>query len=67
MKKIMKVEEWIDRNDRFEEAIMFDIEGKPCLSWVENDPKYKANVIKVEQDKEKEYLANVYTDYKEGG
>ena len=42
------VNEWLLANNFYEQAILLDINGKPQTDWVENDPKYEANVLRVE-------------------
>ena len=61
----MTVAEWLNKNDNYDEATMLDTNGNPCNFWINNDPKYKANVIKVvpRDNKYPWLMAMVYTDY----
>lgn len=58
--------DWLTNNDYYDQAVAYDINGKEMSFWYENDPKYKANVLRVEPEyPEYPWLcAKIYTDWK---
>lgn len=62
----MTLREWLDsKENTFVECEVIDADGNPQYSWLEDDPKYKANVTRVLSDDEGNF-ATIVTDYKEG-
>lgn len=54
---IMIVREWLEENNRFTEATMLDDSGKEVGIWYgDDDPKYDAIVLKVEENGEEAIL-----------
>ena len=59
------VREWLEKNNLFTEATMLNANGKEVGVWYgDDDPKYKAKVLRVEA---KGDLALLYTDWQEKG
>lgn len=64
----MTVNQWLDGNYsngclQYAEAIMYDANGNECTFWTDDDPKYSANVLRVESTDG--ITAHLYTDYTE--
>lgn len=60
----MTLMQWLFTEHGYDEAIMIDANGNECTFWTDNDPKYRANVLKVENRDAYGCTANVYTDYR---
>ena len=62
---MMTVREWLNKNDRFDEAVMIDAHGSKCLFWSDdNDAKYDAHVIRIAASANCPWLALIYTDFR---
>ena len=64
----MTVNQWLDGNYadgclQYAEAVMHDANGNECTFWTNDDPKYRANVLRVESADG--ITAHLYTDYTE--
>lgn len=61
----MTLRKWLDsKENTFVECVVIDADRNSQYSWLEDDPKYKANVVRVLSD-DKGNFATVVTDYKE--
>lgn len=57
----MILTEWLKQNTEYEEAVFIDANGKERTIWIDNDSKYNAEVLRVEN--KNKFCANVYTNY----
>ena len=61
------IKEWLVTNNYYEQAEMIDINGNEISAWYgRDDPKYNANVFRVEPKSATEpwICAKIYTDWK---
>ena len=53
------------KHSEYQELIMIDVTGNECLFWNgNNDSKYDAHVLKVEDADEYGFTGRIYTDYR---
>ena len=57
----MTLAEWLEQNTEYKEAIFIDANGNERTIWIDNDPKYNAKVLRIEN--KNKFCANIYTNY----